>query len=193
MEKENWYYKNYVSKTIPTDLMQLSESEKQDLLDKWASATRTRNVQSTEDKLHNIKDLDRISLKSVPTWMMDRFKEMIDHYVCGQWLSSIAIGGIVAEYLSFHLMEEYVKSNGIRPLIRHSKKLGYQNGRLEALKQLGVITAQEHRSLEFIMHKRNEYVHLNTIRRTEKTIKKDSLKVVDMLTEFLNKHGLSLS
>ena len=59
----------------------------------------------------------RIHLGSVPVWVMDRFKEGIDQYVCGQWLSSIALAGIIAEFLSFHLMEEYVKSNGIlRPI-----------------------------------------------------------------------------
>jgi len=193
MRKESWFYKNYVPKAIPADLKRLSEPERRVLIDNWADAVRTRNLQSTDDKLKNIRDLDRISLKSVPPWMMDRFKEMIDHYVCGQWLSSIAIGGIIAEYLSFHLVEEYVKSNGIRRVIRHSRKLGIQKKRLVALRELGVLTESERRKLDFVRDRRNEYVHLNTIRTPEKTIKEDSLKVVSTLTEFLNEHRLSLS
>jgi hypothetical protein len=193
MREESWFYKNYVPKAIPADLSQLSEQERKALMDNWADAVRTTNSQSTEDRLKNIRDLDRIFLNSVPPWMMDRFKEMIDHYVCGQWLSAIAIGGIIAEYLSFHLLEEYVKSNGIRRVIRHSRKLGRQEGRLVALRELGVLTEEERTKLDLIRDRRNEYVHLNTIRTTEKTIKEDSLKVVSTLTEFLNEHRLSLS
>jgi len=193
MKEESWSYRNYVPKAIPADLKELPEEDKHALIDNWADAVYTQNVQSRDDKLRNIRDLRRIHLGGVPVWIMDRFKEMIDHYVCGQWLSSIAIGGIIAEYLSFHLVEEYVKSNGIRRLIRHSRSLGNQKLRLKALRKLDILTEDELKKLDFIRETRNEYVHLNTIRTTEKKIKIDSLKVVGNLTEFLNEHTLSMS
>jgi hypothetical protein len=68
---------------------------------KWTEAVHTQNTQSRDDKLRNIRDLRRIHLRNVPVWVMDRFKEVIDHYICGQWLSSMALAGMIAEFPRF--------------------------------------------------------------------------------------------
>jgi len=191
MHQEAWSYRNYVSKAIPENLKGLSLAAKQDLLNKWAEAVHTQNVQSLDGKLRNIRDLQRIHLGSVPIWVMDRFKEVLDHYVSGQWLSTIALAGIIAEFVSFHLLEEYVKGSGIRGLIKCSRRLGNQKSRLKALKELRVITETERQQLESIRRTRNEYIHLDKIAKSERKIRSDSLQVVNNLTIFLNGHKLS--
>lgn len=177
-------------KAIPENIEALSEPDQETIITKWTEAVYTQNTQSRDEKLRNIRDLRRIHLAMVPVWVMDRFKEVIDHYVSGQWLSSIALAGVIAEFLSFHLLEEYVRSNGIRGLIRHSRRLGYQQNRLKVLKELGVLTEEEFRELDLIRTKRNEYMHLNKIATGGRKIKPDSLDVVSNLTSFLNHHKL---
>jgi hypothetical protein len=191
MLQESWSYRNYVPKAIPENLKGLSPEAKQDLLDKWAEAVYTQNVQSSDDKLRNIRDLQRIHLESVPIWVMDRFKEVLDHYVSGQWLSTIALAGIIAEFVSFHLLEEYVKANGIRGLIKCSRRLGNQESRLKVLKELRAITETERLQLESIRTTRNEYIHLDKIAKSERNIRTDALEAVSKLTVFLNGHKLS--
>ncbi len=190
MKQETWFYRNYVPKAIPENIEALSEPDQETIITKWTEAVYTQNTQSRDEKLRNIRDLRRIHLAMVPVWVMDRFKEVIDHYVSGQWLSSIALAGVIAEFLSFHLLEEYVRSNGIRGLIRHSRRLGYQQNRLKVLKELGVLTEEEFRELDLIRTKRNEYMHLNKIATGGRKIKPDSLDVVSNLTSFLNHHKL---
>jgi hypothetical protein len=190
MRQAAWFYRNYLPKTIPENLEELSEAERQETIAKWTEAVHTKNTQSRDDKLRNIRDLRRIHLESVPVWVLDTFKGVIDHYVTGQWLSSITLAGIIAEFLSFYLIEQYVKSHGILKLIKHSRGLGNQAHRLKVLRELGVLTAEELRELDLVRTKRNEYMHLDKISTGGRRIKADSLLVVTNLTNFLNKHRL---
>lgn len=107
----------------------------------------------------------------------------------GRWLSSIALCGVIGEFLSFHLLENYVRESGIDQVIRFSKRLGSQGGRLSALKELRVLKEDEWKALDSIREIRNERVHLN---RTGDKMKEDSLKVIRSLVEFLNQHQLFL-
>jgi hypothetical protein len=66
-------------------------------------------VQSPDNVLRNIRDLPPIGLQQVPEWIMDRVKDAADDYVRGRWLSSIALCGVIGEFLSFHLLENYVR------------------------------------------------------------------------------------
>ena len=83
------------------------EEEKLYFLRQWS--TVTKNVQSPDNVLRNIRDLPPIGLQQVPEWIMDRVKDAADDYVRGRWLSSIALCGVIGEFLSFHLLENYVR------------------------------------------------------------------------------------
>jgi len=190
MEKEKkWTYWNFLSELIPEDIAARSEEEKRYFLREWEGLTVTKNVQPPDSVLQNIRNLPPIGLQLVPEWVMDRVKEAADDYVRGRWLSSIALCGVMGEFLSFHLLENYVRDNGIGGLVRFSKRLGNQGGRLSALKELQVLKEDEWKALDSIREIRNEYVHLN---RTGNKMKGDCLRSIRNLVEFLNQHKLFL-
>jgi hypothetical protein len=83
------------------------------------------------------------------------------------------------------MLENHVQKKGITELIKFSKKLGNQEGRLKTLKELGILTENEYEQLDRIRWIRNQYVHLN-LRSAE--IKDDCLDGVRNLINFLNKH-----
>lgn len=184
MEKEKWSYWNLISKSIPENTEQLAENEKKEFLRQWEGLVYTENVQPPDAMLRNIRDVPPIALGAVPKWLMDRLKETIDHYVRGQWLSSISVAGVIAEFLTFHMLEKHVREKGITDLIKFSKKLGSQEGRLKALKELGILTEEEHRQLNRIRDIRNQYVHLDV---AGDRIKDDCLDALKDLVNFLNK------
>ena len=190
MEKEKkWTYWNFLSELIPENIATHPEEEKLYFLRQWEALTVTKNAQHPDDVLRNIRDLPPIGLQLVPEWIMDRLKEAADDYVRGRWLSSIALCGVMGEFLSFHLLENYVRDNGIGEVVRFSKRLGNQGGRLSALKELQVLKEDEWKALDSIREIRNEYVHLN---RTGNKMKEDCLRSIRNLVEFLNQHKLFL-
>lgn len=188
-KKEKWTYWNFLSELIPENIATRPEEEKLYFLKQWEGLTVTKNVQPPDNVLQNIRELPPIGLQQVPEWIMDRVKEAADHYVRGRWLSSIALCGVIGEFLSFHLLENYVRDKGIDEVIRFSRRLGSQRGRLSSLKELRVLKDDEWKALDSIREIRNEYVHLN---RTGDRMKEDSLKVIRSLVEFLNQHQLFL-
>jgi hypothetical protein len=187
MENKKYSYWNDISKSIPENIELLTEKDKQEFLTQWSRLVYTENVQSSDAILRNIRDMPPIVLGAVPAWLMDRVKETADHYVRGQWLSSISVSGVVAEFLTFHILENHVRQKGITDLVKFSRKLGSQDGRLNTLKELGIITKEEHGQLSRIREIRNQYVHLNV---AGARIKDDCLDAVRNLINFLNKHEL---
>lgn len=71
--------------------------------------------------------------------------------------------------------------------------MGNQEHTLKALRELGVLTAEELEELDLVRKKRNEYMHLDKIATGGRRLKVDSLVVVSNLTNFLKKHRLSES
>ena len=191
MEKERkWSYWNFLSELIPENIVNLSEKEKLDFLDQWNRLVYTKNVQPLDAVLQNISDLPPIGLQMVPEWIMDRVKEAVDDYVRGRWLSSISLSGVIAEFLAFHLLENHVRNKGIDGIIKFSRRLGDQSGRLRTLRELRVLKEEEWSALDCIREIRNEYVHLNKIEGAGNKMKMDCLKSVRSLVEFLNAYRL---
>lgn len=188
MEEKKWTYWNFLSELIPEKVDDLPEEQKRYFVQEWHGLVQTKNVQSRELILRNIRDLPPIGLQSVPEWVTDRVKEVADDYVRGRWLSSIALCGVIGEFLTFHLLENYVRENGIQGLIRYSKKWGYQQGRLTTLRELQVIREEERVALDSIRETRNKYVHLNRISSSEEKIKPACIKSIKNLVGFLNTH-----
>jgi hypothetical protein len=170
-------------------LNHIPEEKKRYFIRQWRALVHTKNLQSRDSILRNIRDLPPIGLQSVPEWVMDRVKEVADDYVRGRWLSSIALCGVIAEFLTFELLENYVRERAIDGLIKHSRKLGSQTGRLNTLRELHVIE-EERSALDSVREIRNKHVHLNRIESSGDKIKQDSLKSVKNLVEFLNTHKL---
>jgi hypothetical protein len=188
--EKKWSYWNFLSELVPENVDSLSDGKKRFFMEQWKGLVHTKNVQSRDSILRNIHDLPPIGLQSVPEWVMDRVKEVADDYVRGRWLSAIAVCGVIAEFLSFHLLDNYWQKEGIEGLIRHSRKLGSQEGRLTTLKELRFISERERKTLDSIREIRNKYVHLNRISSSEERIKPDCLRAVKSLVHFLNTHKL---
>lgn len=186
MQQNNqWFYWNNLPSDIPDDVSKLDDGKKNELLKKWNGAVWTKNTQSNDQKLNNIRNLVAIKV-AVPEWVMDRLKESADHYVNGVWLSAIALSESVCEFLTYYILERYVIDNGIDNIIEHSKKLKDQYQRLQLLKKLSIISESEWKLLDEIRDIRNKYIHLNKIDFTGNQIKEDSLKTLKNLITFLN-------
>lgn len=117
---------------------------------------------------------------------MDRLKESADHFVKGQWLSTISLSGVICEFLTYHFLEKHIKDKGIDKVIEHSRKLSRQKGRLHLLKSLKLIKESNWKKLDEIREIRNKYIHLNKIDLNEESAKEASLTVLKNLIEFLN-------
>lgn len=187
-----WWYWNDLPTKIPEDISVLTDVQKNHFLDKWAEAVWTKSSQTKEDKLISVRKLPTIKI-TVPEWVMDRVKETANHFVNGEWLSSIAISATISEFLSYYLLEGYINKNGIDELIQQTKKLRDQSGRLKLLKDLNVLSEENWKSLEKVREIRNKYLHLNRIDFTGSEIEDDCLASVKNLIDFLNKDELFIN
>jgi hypothetical protein len=152
--EDRFTYWNTISRDIPENIEDLTEQEKQKFLSRWKELVWTEDVQASDGMLLNIKSLPVIILEAVPKWTMDRLKDSCDHYVRGRWLSSIAVSGITAEWLTFYMFEKHVQEKGISipDLVKYTKSLGNQNTRLLVLKALGSLGVEEFGQLDRIRY-----------------------------------------
>jgi len=185
---EPWRYWNKTRNEIPDDLSSIDGNEKDRLLEQWESGVWTENKPTKDEILKNIKSLPEIDVK-VTKWVMDRLKECIDDFVKQKYLSSIALAGAISEYHTFNLIEQYIKSNGIYPIIKESGLLKQQHDRIALLRRLDIITETERKSLENVNFLRNKYLHIHTINYSN--LKQDCLNVMKRIIEFLVAHPIS--
>ena len=165
--------------------MGLSEKEVNEIIKIWNNQISNKNTQIETEIVKNIKDLISQDF-CVDRIIMDRVKEAMDHYVKGQWVSSIALCGLICEYLSYIMIEEYIKRNGIDGIIKYNKELSNQYGRLKLLGKLKFITEYQRKSLDQIRDIRNKYVHLERINEIAGRIKEDNFIIITNLIKFLN-------
>jgi len=185
---EPWRYWNKTKNEIPDDLSSIDGNEKDRLLEQWESGVWTENKPTKDEILKNIKSLPEIDVK-VTKWVMDRLKECIDDFVKQKYLSSIALAGAICEYHTFNLIEQYIKSNGIYPIIKESGLLKQQHDRIALLRRLDIITETERKSLKNVNELRNKNLHIHTINYIN--LKQDCLNVIKRIIEFLVVHPIS--
>lgn len=187
--REYWNFLNLlpdlVKKKIDDTNNPLNEDEINEIIKVWNNQVSNENTQIKEEIIRNIKELLSQDF-CVDKIIMDRVKEAMDHYVKGQWFSSITLCGLICEYLSYIMIEEYINKNRIDGIIKHNKKLSNQFGRLELLKELGFITNDQHELLDKIRDIRNKYIHLELINQVAGRIKDDSFIIITNLIKFLN-------
>lgn len=188
-QNERWFYWNNLPERIPADIASLTDEERRAFLDEWNRAVWTRNVQPDEMKLINIKDMPAIFLQNVPPWIMDRVKEAADQYVNGQWTSCISLCGTITEYLSIRLLQSHFRSKGVE-LSGFIRRLGLYD-RLQALRDMGILSDEEWKKLDPVRKVRNDYVHLDKADEPGTNIKADCLTALRDLIEFLNGHAIS--
>lgn len=185
-----YFYLNNLQSEIPDNLIKLSEESKVELLKEWKRLVWTKSIQNNNQILSNIKLLPPIKI-GVKEWLMDRLKESADHFVNGQWLSSIALSGTTCEFLTYYFIEEHITKEGVDKIIEYNRNIGSQDGRLQLLKKLGILYDEEYEKLDQIRKIRNKYIHLNKIDFNGTEAKEDSLSVLKNLIEFLNRRLIS--
>lgn len=154
------------------------------ILNDWKKEVWTHNVPKTdEDILENIRTLKPIKIL-VPRWAMDRFKEALDQYVHGMWVSSLILSTIIAEYYVWWLIEHHVVNNGLSDIV-DPDVLKKHKERIELVKKLGLISDQKKNNLMRINDSRKNYIHLKKIDDT-KQAKEDAKIVINNLTNVLN-------
>ena len=158
--EDPWGYVNHTKDGIPDNVDTLEDEKKSELIKKWDEGVWTENKPDTNQILKNIKLLPRIDVL-VTKWVMDRIKECTDDFVNQRWLSSIALSGALCEYLSFYLLQNYIKQNGVFPLVVHAKLLKLQNDRIVLLRKLEIIEENERADLKEINDLRNKYLHIH--------------------------------
>jgi hypothetical protein len=189
-QNERWFYWNNLPERIPSDIASLTDAQRQVFLDEWNRAVWTRNVQPDEMKLINIKDIPAIFLQNVPPWIMDRLKEAADQYMHGQWTSCISLCGTITEFVSIRLLASHFRSKGIAELSDFIRRLGLYD-RLQALKDMEILSDEEWNRLDTVRKVRNDYIHLDKADEPGSNIKADCLSALKNLIEFLNGHAIS--
>jgi len=110
-EKLYWYENEAISKA------KAQRVPLANILNDWKKEVWTHNVPKTdEDILENIRTLEPFKIL-VPRWAMDRFKEVLDQYVYGMWVSSSILSTIIAEYYVWWLIEHHVVNKGLSDIV----------------------------------------------------------------------------
>ncbi len=125
-------------------------------------------------------------------WFVDRVKDILRHYVNGEWLSAIAFCECLSEFLTNARFETYLVKIGIDRNALCFFEEFRQAQRLIVLKKMNLIDEKEHSNLEYIRTKRNEYIHLNSKDSLGNKIKEDSLQCIVCLFDFLNSNERSI-
>lgn len=183
-----WRYWNKTRNEIPDNINTLTEEEIINLLTQWEGGVWTGNKPDKKQILQNIKLLPEIDIK-VTIWIMDRIKECTDDFVKQRWLSSIALTGAICEYLSFYLLQDYIKQNGIFPIIEDSGLLKQQHDRIILLRRLNIINENERADLKIINDIRNKYLHVHTTDYS--TIKDNCLDIIKKMISLLTNHPIN--
>lgn len=186
--EEPWEYWNKTRRDIPDDLNAVDDKKIAELLGQWEGGVWTEMKPDSKQILANIKLLPEIHI-TVTKWIMDRIKECTDAFVNQRWLSSIALAGAISEYLSFYLLQEFIKKKGMFPLTEHSGLLKQQHDRIVLLRKLDIIEEPERVDLHEINELRNKYLHIHTTDYSR--IKDDNLTIIKKLITLLSKYPVS--
>lgn len=118
---------------------------------------------------------------------MDRFKEALDQYVRGEWLSSIALCGTIAESVvgDFFEVDDYKR----RISARDSNRSNNAKANLLVLKAYGILHEEDYQRLDDVRKIRNSYIHPEKLRDPELQ-QADNLIVLSKLCEFFGEGNM---
>ncbi|MFW9994862.1 MAG: hypothetical protein ACFFD4_22670 [Candidatus Odinarchaeota archaeon] len=152
----------------------------------------TRYSQNKKEQLNNFLELTKLKKTekdyfTIPHWIMDSLKQVIEQYTIGHWFSSILLSGAIVEFTAL-------------TLVRKSQRLGKVNGEpkdekayhcLGFLKTNGLINDDLFKELDNIRRERNKITHLDFIKKSydkkeeqeyyDKMIKHTSFDVIKSL------------
>lgn len=105
-------------------------------------------------EIHEV--LQPISSLLFPNWIMDRFKEALDQYVRGEWLSSISLCGDIVEFVVNEFWAAYAENIPQEMRQTPPSKVMKALGRLFEYKIIG---EEDYGRLKCVRERRDNHVH----------------------------------
>jgi hypothetical protein len=126
-----------------------------------------------------------------PEWVMDRFKEALNQYVRGEWLSSISLCGDIVEFIVNEFWTAY--SMDIAPERRKTPS-DSARANLRTLLESKIIDEEDYDRLLCVRQSRDNHVHdylRNRLLKDYSTLlRSDNLEVFKNLSEFFAKENM---
>ena len=183
--KEPWYMR------FP-DFSKLKDEE---VLEEFGKLTWNECSQTKDKQISNIRQFPPNKEFYFPFWVMDRLKEAMREYVRGEWWSSIALCGMIAEFTVNSMLESYLsKIKECLPGIKKMKDLlgSRLSEKIKILKCCNIINEGDYERLEDMRDTRNEYVHFKELSEKEREkLKSDNFKMLKHLFDLLDKENIS--
>ncbi|MGA3405311.1 MAG: hypothetical protein ABSD49_06250 [Candidatus Bathyarchaeia archaeon] len=145
-----------------------------------------RFIEDPTKKLLEIREiLQPIRKLLFPKWIMDRYKEALDQYVRGEWMSSILLCGDIVEFIVYEFWTAYAED--IPRDMRKTPSDGTQKN-LKTLLDYKIIDNVDHARLLHIRQTRDRHAHYRLRERMlieySRHLKSDSAEVLRKLAEF---------
>jgi hypothetical protein len=123
---------------------------------------------------------------------MDRFKEALDQFVRGEWLSSISLCGDIVEFIVNEFWSAY--SDWIEAERRSTPSDSVMRN-LDMLLLNGVIDVRDYERLHLVRGKRDAHVHSYPRNKLlgqnyETILRNDSVESIRILSEFFAAHNV---
>ncbi len=156
----------------------------------WEKLVGNENTLPAAEPRQKVVAIRRISeiipgLLVFPQWVMDRFKEALDQYVRGEWMSSIVLCGLVVEFVISDLFGVY------RDRIPQREKLSdIAKMNLIVLKSYGVLDDDDYQRLDDVRNLRNRYVHPRKLPTTSQQ-KEDNFFALRKMCEFFSEGNMA--
>jgi hypothetical protein len=175
-------------KTMSDDqIKSLTETDARKYVGEWERVIGNENTWKTPNQLLlDVRNLSEDLTKKAswlifPKWIMDRFKEAMDQYARGEWVSSIALCGAIVEFIvgDFFEVDEYKQGISVRDQNRSNNL----KANLLVLKAYNILRDEDYQRLDDVRKKRNSYIHPQKV-RDAKSQRGDNLFVLSRLCEF---------
>jgi hypothetical protein len=130
--------------------------------------------------------IQNVSMLLFPHWGMDRFKEALDQYVRGEWLSSIVLCGAIVEFVTEDFFKAYREKI---PKGHLPRKRGVIKN-LAKLKQFGILNDEDYCRLREVRDLRDKHIHLLLLGRDVELLRSDSARALKNLCEFFDEANM---
>jgi hypothetical protein len=164
--------------------------EENQCLTSWESLVWNENKDRQRrpfEKLLAIRQLiQNVSVLLFPHWVMDRFKEALDQYVRGEWLSSIVLCAAIVEFVT----EDFFKAYREEIPKGHLPKRRGVIKNLEKLRQFGILNDEDYCRLRDVRDLRDNHIHLMLLGRDVKLLRLDSARALKNLCEFFDEANM---
>lgn len=170
----------------------LKEEQQNELLLNWDKFVWNENKEkqkSGPDRLLAVQDVTREITGRLlfPQWIMDRFKEALDQNARGEWISSIALCGVIVEAIVGDFFE--VGKYKDRISLKDRKITNNTKANLLVLKAYDILRDEDYERLDDVRRIRNKYVHPEKL-RDNKSQRSDNLVALTKLCQFFNETNM---